>query len=807
MLIPLSWLKNYINISLPVKDLAHKLTMAGTEISGMKEIGKDWDDLKIFVGEVMEVNPHPNADRLRLPTINLGNGEIATVVCGAPNVTPGQKIAFAKEGALIISNKTGKLESLKATTIRGIESSGMVCSERELGLGENHDGILVLDDSAEPGRPLSSLLGDAVLDAEVTPNRPDCLSILGIARELAAITGTKVLEPEMGLINTTKSIEPPFSVKIEDDSLCKRYTARYIEGLQVTESPQWLQDTLIKSGQRPINNIVDITNYVMLEYGQPLHAFDYETVEGAIIKVRQARDGEQLAGLDGLTHKLKPPMLVIADPSGPIALAGIVGGTETSVSDRTSKIILESANFDPFNTRLTRMAIGEGTESSYRFERGIQPELAIKALDRATNLLMEFAGGNKYSNAIDHYPKIVDRTVIYIKNQRLLQVLGTNLPPIQVNNVLESLGFEIIEQLSDGLKIAVPYWRSDVSIEEDVIEEIARIIGYDSIPVTAISASIPSIRPTDFKDFREGVRDKLVSLGMQEIITYSLTNLATLNIVDTVNKDPLKIEHPMSIDLEVLRTSLRGGVLKTLEYNQNVNRNEGFRLFEIGKIFIPNNVEHKVDLPEEKEFLVGILSGPRSVLSWLNQDTNDMDFYDAKGILQSLFLTLNLDMSFDPTDENIMHPGKTAQISLSGTKIGILGELHPELIEHFNIENPKATMFEIDLLELFNIIDKQIGSYNALNRFPEAERDIAIIVDEQVASVEIQKIINRHKLVKASTPFDIYTGKGVASGKKSIAFKVRFQSEINTLTSDNIDKAYGDIIRQLHRHLNAELRS
>ena len=263
----------------------------------------------------------------------------------------------------------------------------------------------------------------------------------------------------------------------------------------IRDRPQWLQDALIKSGQRPINNIVDITNYVMLEYGQPLHAFDYDTVEDSIIKVRQAHDGEQLAGLDGLNHQLRPPMLVIADSSGPIALAGIVGGTKTSVSDRTSKIILESANFDAFNTRLTRVAIGEGTESSYRFERGIQPELAIKALDRATNLIIKIAGGNTYSNSIDHYPEVVDPTVIHIKNQRIFQVLGTNLPQNQVNNVLDSLGFEIVERLSDGLKITPPYWRSDVSIEEDVIEEIARIIGYDSIPVTTISAPIPSIRP------------------------------------------------------------------------------------------------------------------------------------------------------------------------------------------------------------------------------------------------------------------------------------------------------------------------
>tara|TARA_Y100000588_G_scaffold110860_1_gene121533 strand:+ start:954 stop:3377 length:2424 start_codon:yes stop_codon:yes gene_type:complete len=807
MLIPLSWLENYTNVSLPAKDIAHKLTMAGTEISSIDEIGKDWDDLKIFVGEVIEVNPHPNADRLRLPKVNLGNDEIVTVVCGAPNVTPGQKIAFAKEGALIISNKTGKLESLKAATIRGIESSGMVCSESELGLGENHAGILVLDDSAEAGQPLSSFLGDTILDAEVTPNRPDCLSILGVARELAAITGTKVLEPETILTDTNKSIEPPFSVEIEDNSLCKRYTARYIEGLKVRESPQWLQDALIKSGQRPINNIVDITNYVMLEYGQPLHAFDYDTVEDSIIKVRQAHDGEQLAGLDGLNHHLRPPMLVIADSSGPIALAGIVGGTKTSVSDRTSKIILESANFDAFNTRLTRVAIGEGTESSYRFERGIQPELAIKALDRATNLIIKIAGGKTYSNSIDHYPEVVDPTVIHIKNQRIFQVLGTNLPQNQVINVLDSLGFEIVEQLSDGLKITPPYWRSDVSIEEDVIEEIARIIGYDSIPVTTISAPMPSIRPKDFKDFREGVRDKLTSLGMQEIITYSLTNLDTLNIVDTINKDPLKIEHPMSIDLEVLRTSLRGGVLKALEYNQNVNRNEGFRFFEIGKIFIPNNTEHKNDLPNEKEFLVGILSGPRSTVSWLEHDENDMDFYDAKGILESLFLKLNLDVSFNPTNENIIHPGKAAQMSAGGTNIGILGELHPRIIEYFQIENPKATLFEIDLLKLFEIHDKQIDSYNAINRFPEAERDIAVIVDEQIPSLEIQKIIDRHKLVKSSTPFDIYTGKGVSSGKKSIAFKVKFQSDINTLTSDDIDKAYGDIIRQLNRNLKAELRS
>ena len=392
MLVPLSWLKRYVPVDLPAGELAHRLTMAGTEIGAVEETGADWDRDKVLVGHVLEVNPHPNADRLTLPTVDLGSGETATVVCGAPNVAAGQKIAFAREGAMLLSNRTGKVEPLKAAKIRGVLSSGMVCSERELGLGDDHDGILVLDDDLPVGTPLVDVLGDAVLDAEVTPNRPDCLSILGVAREVGAITGVRVTEPDAAYPEDGPPIADRVTVEIEDPALCPRYTAGLVEGVSVGPSPQWLRSALEKAGQRPINNIVDITNFVMLEYGQPMHAFDYDKVADGAIIVRQARRGERLATLDDETHDLRPPMLAIADPSGPVALAGVVGGVDSSVTEGTTSVLLESANFDPSNTHRTKRALGNGTEASYRFERGIRADLAHRALRRAIRLILDVAG-------------------------------------------------------------------------------------------------------------------------------------------------------------------------------------------------------------------------------------------------------------------------------------------------------------------------------------------------------------------------------------------------------------------------------
>jgi phenylalanyl-tRNA synthetase beta chain len=508
--------------------------MAGVEIGDVDDLGANWERDKVLVGHVLSVDPHPNADRLRLPTVDLGDGETATVVCGAPNVAAGQKIVFAREGAMVFSTRSGKVEKLKKAKIRGVESSGMVCSVLELGMGEEHDGILVLDDDAPVGTPLVDYMGDAVLDAEVTPNRPDCLSILGIAHEVAALTGTEVTEPDISYPEEGPDIESQVKIEIADPDLCYRYTASLVSGIKIGPSPHWMQEALTKAGQRPINNVVDITNYVMLEYGQPLHAFDIDKMRDRTVIVRAAREGEKFVTLDGETRELNPPMLTIADTHDAIGIAGVMGGANSEMTDDTTSVLLESANFSPTNTRRTRNALDMSTEASYRFERGIRAALAPIALRRATKLMLELCGGQAAKGIIDLYPTNQEPPVVSISRSRIRQVLGVDYTTSQIEKTLTSLGFEkakqpgglidLIEAVeaapaaerTNTLWMKVPYWRSDIEIEDDLVEEVARIVGYDNLPGTMLSTKIPIREPQPITELKDIVKDLMVSAGMQE---------------------------------------------------------------------------------------------------------------------------------------------------------------------------------------------------------------------------------------------------------------------------------------------------
>lgn len=810
MLIPLSWLQKYVPITVSPQKLAERLTMAGTEIEGVYETGAEWGKDKVLVGHVLSVEPHPNADRLKLSTLDLGNGETATVVCGGPNLAVGQKIAFAREGAILLSNRSGKVEPLKSSKIRGVLSSGMVCSRMELGLGEDHDGILVLDDDAVVGTPLVDYLGDAVLDADVTPNRPDCLSVLGIAREVAAITGETATEPDLSFSEDGPLIAERVTVELADPELCQRYTAGLVTGITVGPSPEWLQKALSAAGLRPINNIVDVTNYIMLEYGQPLHAFDFDTLKDGKVVVRQARNGETLAALDDQTYKLHSPMLVIADSTDVIALAGIIGGVPTSVADGTKNILLESASFDRINTYRTRKAIGDGTDASYRFERGVRPALAPKALRRAIGLILEVAGGTAATGIVDVYPEPEPEQTLRLSGNRMRQVLGVELSMDDAIRTLGSLGFDHIQgdnSKPDEAFVKIPYWRSDVTIEDDLIEEVARIIGYDSIPTTMLATPIPHHDPQPQRVLRERVRDALAASGMTEVITYPLTDRETLELVGGLSEEPpLEIANPMNSAERLLRTSLRGAVLRALGDNRRVSQTAGLRLFEIGSVFLPKEEAQGRDLPDEKERIVGVVSGPRNSDSWLASD-DKMDFFDAKGVLQSIFAQIGASETYEPSTDPAMHPGKTAILMCLGVEIGIVGEVHPQVLEEFDLEGHPVAMFEIDLESLLTAVGRTRDGYAAVIKFPESERDLALLVDADVQSSRIQQIIRRHKLVIASTPFDVYSGEGVLEGKRSIAYRITFQSDRSTLTTELVDKAQGDILRQLQRQLGAELRT
>ncbi len=818
MLVPLSWLKKYVPVDIPPAELAHRLTMAGVEVGGVAETGAGWEPDKVLVGEVLKVDPHPNADRLTLPTVALGGGETATVVCGAPNVAAGQKIAFAREGAMLFSARSKRVEPLKAANIRGVQSAGMVCSALELGIGEDHHGILVLDDDAAPGTPLVDHMGDSVLDLEVTPNRPDCLSVLGVAHEVAALTGGRVSEPDLGYPEEGGPVEDRVSVEIADPTLCSRYAASVVRGISVGPSPRWLQEALEKAGQRPISNVVDVTNYVMLEYGQPLHAFDLDKVRDSRIVVRPARPGEKLEMLDGETRELEPPMLTIADARDAVALAGVMGGSATAVSDGTVNVLIESANFDPVNTRRTSAGLRLGTEASYRFERGIRAELVPRALRRATQLMLEVAGGRACRGIVDSYPGRKETPPARITQGRVKQVLGVDFDAGRVESTLASLGFEPAggsgEAGSDGgrgweLRMRVPYWRSDIAIEEDLIEEVARIVGYDDVPTTTLSTPIPYPHRRPREELRERLRDALAAAGMFETISYPLTSMETLRDSGALADapEPLRVANPMSSRMQVLRTSLRGSMLETLASNLRVSAGKALRLFEIGRVYLPRGEAQERDLPDEREVAVGAVTGPRHGLTWL-AEPGEMDFYDAKGAVEAALGLLGLDAAYAPEDaQPFMQPGRTARVSCNGKAVGLVGEVAPEALGRFGLEGRRVAMFEMDVKSLHEAASRQSSGYGAISRFPESERDVALIVDDDVAAAQVRQIIDRNRLVKSSTPFDLYSGEGVPAGKKSLAFRITYQSDKGTLTAEQIDRAQSGILRQLGSRLGAEIRT
>ncbi|MFQ5875209.1 MAG: phenylalanine--tRNA ligase subunit beta, partial [Dehalococcoidia bacterium] len=571
-------------VTLPPEELAQKLTLSGTEVGDITVVGGNWDN--VYVGRVTKVEKHPNADRLVLATVELPD-ESLTVVCGAPNVAAGQMVPFAKVGARLIDGHTGELTTLKAAKIRGVVSAGMVCSEKELGVSDEHEEIMVLPQDAPLGTPLPDYMGDHIFDLELTPNRPDCMSMLGVAWEVGALTGARVSPPQVSYDEQGSPIEELATVEIADPGLCSRYTASLVTDLRVAPSPHWMQERLLAAGMRPINNVVDITNYVMLEYGQPLHAFDFDKVKDGRIIVRRARKGERLVSLDGEERALDEEMLAITDPRGPVGLAGVMGGANTEVLENTKAVLLESANFNNVNIRHTSTKLRLRSEASIRFDKGLSPELPLPALLRATQFLAELAGGTVAKGVIDVYPGKVERKPLHITSRRVEQVLGLRIETEKVAAVLESLGFQVEEKGKSEMSVSVPYWRSDITIEDDLVEEVARIIGYDQLPTTNLSGQIPHREPDRARNLAETIRDTLASYGLQEVINYSLTGISALEKARTAqlaSYRPLKVANPMRPDQEYLRLSLRPGLLANVGLNEK-HQEEGLRFFEIGKVY------------------------------------------------------------------------------------------------------------------------------------------------------------------------------------------------------------------------------
>ena len=800
MKVPLSWLREYVDVDLPVEELAHRLTMAGVEAGKIHRIG-DWGEC--LVGQVTAVRAHPQADRLRLCQVNTGSEEVE-VVCGAANVDAGHKICFAKPGARLFNPHTGAAEPLKPARIRGVMSQGMICSELELGLGDDHTGIIVLPDDAPVGAPLDGYLGDTILELEVTPNRLDCYSMLGVAREVAALTGATVREPEISYPEEGPAISEEVSISIADPDLCSRYTASVIKDVKVGPSPNWLQDRLTKAGLRPINNVVDVTNYVMLEYNQPLHAFDYHRLKDRTVIVRRARDGETLTTLDGVERKLNTESLVIADAQDPIGLGGVIGGAASEINADTSAVLLESANFDALNNRQTARSLGLRTDATLRFEKGLRPELAPIALRRATQLIQQVTGGAAAQGIIDVFPGGRDLPKsVRLTTQRLKKVLGMDVGLDTVERVLRSLGFETKRQGPGEVEADIPYWRSDIAIEDDLVEEVVRILGYDSVPVAMLSTPIPYQQPDPGRRLAEAVKDALASSGIQEVISYPLVNPDDLAQVSANGAADacLTIANPLNSEENCLRTSLRPSLLRILAANQG--HGEGpFLMFEMGRVFLPR----PADLPQEQQMVCGVLAGRRWEPSWLAA-SESLGFYDAKGAVESLLQRLGIVAEYTPVQDPFLSPGRGATIASAGVTLGIVGELHPAVAEKFDVRVEPVALFELQLDSLLKALPAASRTFAPLARFPSANRDLALVVPEDVPAGKVHDAITRHRLVRDADLFDIYTGDNIPPGAKSLAFHLSFQAKDRTLTNEEVDRSLDGLMRTLEREVQASLRS
>lgn len=837
MKVPLKWLEEYVPLTLAPGPLAERLTLAGLEVAGARvlglpvpsglrvkeeEKGPVWDREKIFVAEVVKVDKHPDADRLKLPTVAYGPGREKSMVTGAPNLAVGdvgQKVILALSGSVLFDgHATPKvLKELKPTKIRGVPSDAMVCSAYELGISEEHEGIILLEPDAPAGMPLADFMGDIVLEIDVLPNMARCLSLLGVAREVAALTGQQLRLPPTTVKEEGSAIAGQVRVVIADPALSARYACALLTNVKIGPAPGWMQRRLTYAGMRPINNIVDITNYVMLEWGQPLHAFDFDVLKkraggkAPTITVRLARAGETLKTLDGQDRKLAPDMLVIADEVGPIALAGVMGGADTEVSASTTNVLLESANFDFISIRRTMRALNLPSEASYRFSRGVHPETVQSALARAAELIRQHAGAAVAKGVVDVYPQPAKLAVIELKMSEVRRVLGMDLPQDECARLLGTLEFKVEKIGSEALRVTAPAHRLDIQEgAADLIEDLARLHGYDRFPATLLADQLPEQATNVELTFEEKIRDLLVALGMQEVITYALTTSEKESPLllngEGAPTEYVRLLNPISSERSVMRRTVLAGVLEVL--SANMRHQPEAQMFEIGSVYVPQ-VGQK--LPAEPRHLALALSGRRSPEYWGGQAETpgpSLDFFDLKGILEALLAGLHLsDVAYRPTPFPALHPGKSAAIVVKDKTLGWFGELHPKVAEVYGWTGAPVLAAEIDLEAVWAALPPRFG-YQPIPRFPAALRDIALVVEEDLPAEKVVAEITSAggSLLREARLFDLYRGESIGPGKKSLAFALTYQAEDRTLTDKEVDKAHEKIEKRLQHVLQAQVR-
>ncbi|MEB2333787.1 MAG: phenylalanine--tRNA ligase subunit beta [Anaerolineaceae bacterium] len=848
MKIPISWLKDYIDLDgLSVEDIARKLTLAGLEVDEIKYAGlpmpeyKDgekhefktsgiaWDKEKLVVAEIREVNAHPNADRLTL--LDLFDGkENQIVLTGAPNIfhlkgtgklAKPIKVAYAKEGTMLYDGHAEGLQlmTLKRTKIRGVESYSMVCSEKELGISEEHEGIILLDDDAPVGMPLAEYMGDAVLDISIVPNMARNANVVGIARELAALTGRELrkqvnTKTSKHGVRSTQSVTELVEIEITNPELNPRFVAGLIRDIEIKPSPYYIQRRLRLAGMRPISNIVDATNYAMLDIGQPLHAFDYDVLVSRVgqignlshkIKIitRAAKDGEKLTTLDGKERELTSANVLVCDEKGSLAMAGVMGGAESEVTDKTRNILLEGAAWNFINIRKTAKQHNLPSEASFRFSRGVHPAMAEQGVKRGLELMAEWSGGQIAPDLVDVYPLKPKDPTITVTTKDVKRLLGIDLTAKQIAELLTRLEFKCTVD-KNSVKAKTPPHRLDIGEGAnglaDVLEEVARVYGYDRIPETRMSDSLPPQMGNPRHEWEEHARDILTSLGVQEVVSYRMTSPERESRL-VAHDEYVTLANPIAPERRVMRRSLLASLLENVEKNA---RAESISMFEIGSVFEPN----KNDLPNEPRKFAIAMTGLRTQTAWDVKDSASFDFYDMKGRLELLLSGLRLaSVSYTPTDSApFLHPGKAAQVSVNGQTVGVFGELHPLVKEKYDFEDSPVIVAEFDLDALRNATPTY--GIAPVSEFPPVLEDIAVIVDESVTAERVEGLIKQTggKIVTRVRLFDVYRDEKIGAGKKSLAYNLTYQSE-KTLTDAEAAAIRTKIVKRLEHEVGAKLRS
>ena len=788
------WLREWVNPALGSEALSEQITMAGLEVDGLDPVAGAFHG--VVVGEVVECGQHPNADKLRVTKINVGGERLLDIVCGAPNCRQGLKVAVATVGAVLPGDF-----KIKAAKLRGEPSEGMLCSFSELGISDDHDGIIELPADAPIGTDIRSYLrlDDNTIEISVTPNRADCLGIAGIARDVAVLNGLPLTEPDIEAVPATLADTLP--IRVEASAACPRYLGRVVKGINVkAATPLWMREKLRRCGIRSIDPVVDITNYVLLELGQPMHAFDLDRIEGGIV-VRLAEEGEALTLLDGTEAKLSQDTLVIADEQKALAMAGIFGGEHSGVNEETQNVLLESAFFAPLAITGRARRHGLHTDASHRYERGVDPSLQYKAIERATQLLLEICGGQA-GPVIDQTDakELPARATITLRREKLDRLIGHVIADEQVTDILTRLGCEVTVGAGEWQAVA-PGWRFDMAIEEDLVEEVARIYGYNNIPDVPVKASLIMTEHREVALSLKRVKTLLVDKGYQEAITYSFVDPKVQQLLHP-GEEALILPSPISSDMSAMRLSLWTGLLGAVVYNQN--RQQGrVRLFESGLRFVP---EPQADLGIQQDLmLAGVLSGHRTEEHW-DMARQAVDFYDLKGDLESILdLTGKLEaITFRAEANPALHPGQSAAIYLHGEKIGFIGVIHPELERKLDL-NGRTLVFEL----LWNkVADRVLPDAQEISRFPANRRDIAVVVAENVPAADIIaecKKVGANQVVGVNL-FDVYRGKGVNEGEKSLAISLTLQDTSRTLEEEEIAATVARCVAALKERFQATLR-